>query len=164
MDDATRTCERLRPRLKGIAHRMLDSEAEAELVMQDAHLRWHEVASAEQDRVEAWLVATVTQLCLRRSPGPVENGRDTSRSRSPQPPVMDSPPATPEEKLERADDLAVSFLASLEHLPSETRTAYMLREMFAVEYDVLAQIVGKSEAECMQMVQNARAWLRGTRR
>lgn len=77
--------------------------------------------------------------------------------------VGESEPVTPEQMQERADDLSVSFLTLIAQLPPETRTAFVLREMFRVEYDVLAQVIGKSDAECAQMVRRARAWLRARR-
>ena len=64
---------------------------------------------------------------------------------------------------ELADDLIVSFLTSMERLPPEIRTAFLLSEMFDVYPDVLAPLLGKSEAECRQAVQVARAWLRQER-
>jgi len=55
MDDATRTFERLRPRLLSIAYRMLGSTTEAEVVVQDAYLRWREAAPATLDKAETSL-------------------------------------------------------------------------------------------------------------
>jgi len=66
MDDSTRTFDRLRPRLQGIAYRMLGSRADAEEVVQDAWLRWHEAAAAELDSAEAWLVTVTTRLSIDR--------------------------------------------------------------------------------------------------
>src|SRR5688572_15529370 len=66
MDDATRTFESLRPRLQGIAYRMLGSVAEAEEVVQDAWLRWNEAAHAALDNAEAWLVTVATRLSIDR--------------------------------------------------------------------------------------------------
>lgn len=66
MDDSTRTFNRLRPRLQGIAYRMLSSKAEAEEVVQDAWLRWHEAAHGTLDSAEAWLVTVTTHLAIDR--------------------------------------------------------------------------------------------------
>jgi DNA-directed RNA polymerase specialized sigma24 family protein len=165
MGDATRTFERLRPRLKGIACRILDSESEVELVLRDAYLRWHEVGLAEQGRAEAWLISTVARLCLDRFGGLTEGASDSTESESglTERSIGEPEPVTPEQMQERADDLSVSFLTLIAQLAPETRTAFVLREMFRVKYDVLAQIVGKSDAECAQMVRHARAWLRARR-
>ena len=62
MSDATATFNPLRPRLQGIAYRMLGSSAEAEEVVQDACLRWHEAAQERLESTEAWLVAVTARL------------------------------------------------------------------------------------------------------
>lgn len=56
--------ERHRPRLFGIAYRMLGSRTDVEDVLQDAYLRWHRGAPAELRSPEAWLVTMVTRLCI----------------------------------------------------------------------------------------------------
>src|SRR5579863_5449831 len=66
MQDRSGEFERHRPRLFGIAYRMLGSRADAEDVLQDAYLRWHRGASQELRSPEAWLVTTVTRLCIDR--------------------------------------------------------------------------------------------------
>ena len=66
MDDATRTFHRHRPRLQGIAYRMLGSVAEAEDVVQDAWLRWNEAAHDALDSAEAWLVTVTTRIAIDR--------------------------------------------------------------------------------------------------
>jgi RNA polymerase sigma-70 factor (ECF subfamily) len=58
------TFNRLRPRLHGMAYRMLGSSAEAEDVVQDAWLRWHESRHGEIDNAEAWLVTVTTRLAI----------------------------------------------------------------------------------------------------
>ena len=62
--DAAAAFAPLRPRLVRIAYRMLGSVAEAEDVVQDAYLRWHQAARGEVRDAEAFLVRTVTRLCL----------------------------------------------------------------------------------------------------
>ena len=66
MNDPTDTFHRLRPRLQGIAYRMLGSSAEAEDVVQDAWLRWHESPHDQLDSSEAWLVTITTRLAIDR--------------------------------------------------------------------------------------------------
>ena len=66
MDDLTRTFDRLRPRLHGIAYRMLGSTAEAEEVVQDAWLRWHAADQAGIASAEAWLVTIATRIAIDR--------------------------------------------------------------------------------------------------
>jgi RNA polymerase sigma-70 factor, ECF subfamily len=162
MDDATRTYGRLRPRLLGIACRLLGSTAEAEAVVEDAYSCWQEVGSAQPDEMEACFVTVIAHLCLDRLRERNLEGKKLGESRLPEPMAIDAP-VTPEQMQDRADDVSVALLASLERLPPEARTAFLLREMFAVDYPELAQTVGKSEAECLELVRRTKAQLRDER-
>ena len=162
MDDTTRTFDRLRPRLQGIAYRMLGSRAEAEEVVQDAWLRWHESAPAELDSSEAWLVTVTTRLAIDRLRAAKVQREHYIGTWLPEP-LLGEGPATPEQLLERADDVSVAFLVLLERLAPEARAAFLLREVFDADYAELASTIGKSEAACRQMVSRAKAQLRDER-
>ncbi len=159
MDDATRTFDHHRPRLKGIAYRMLGSVAEAEDVVQDAWLRWHEAAHATLDSAEAWLVTVTTRLALDRLRSAQRQREHYVGTWLPEPMVHGDVggPATPEAIVERADTLSVAFLAVLERLAPDARAAFLLREVFDVDYAEVAATLGKSEAACRQLVHRARA-------
>jgi RNA polymerase sigma-70 factor (ECF subfamily) len=64
---------------------------------------------------------------------------------------------------ERADDVSVALLTLLERLPPEARTAFLLGELFDVDYDEVAQTIGRSEVECRQLAHRAKAQLRDRR-
>ncbi|WP_246797997.1 RNA polymerase sigma-70 factor [Burkholderia perseverans] len=158
MDDAS-VFDRLRPRLQGIAYRMLGSVAEAEDVVQDAWLRWHSAARDTIENAEAWLVAVATRISIDRL-----RAAKIQRERYigiwlPEPHLAEAP-ATPEQVKERADDISVAFLMLLERLSPEARAAFLLREVFDADYDEVAKVMGKSEAACRQMVSRAKAQLR----
>jgi RNA polymerase sigma-70 factor (TIGR02957 family) len=162
MNDAIDAFERLRPRLHGIAYRMLSSSAEAEEVVQDAWLRWHEADPERLDNTEAWLVSVTTRLAidsLRKAKVQREHYVGTWL---PEPLLFESP-VSPEQVLERADDLSVAFLALLERLAPEARAAYLLREVFDADYGEVAEALGKTEAACRQLVHRAKAQLRDER-
>jgi len=162
MDAATQTFDRLRPRLMGIAYRMLGSVAEAEEVVQDAWLRWHEAAHDALQSAEAWLVSVVTRLSIDRLRAAKVRREHYVGTWLPEPLLTDSP-ASPEQLLERADNLSVAFLALMERLTPEARAAFLLREVFEAEYDEVARVLGKSEAACRQLVHRARTQLRDER-
>ncbi len=162
MDPFIHTFERLRPRLLGIAYRMLGSRAEAEEVVQDAWLRWHEAADTALDSAEAWLVTVTTRLAIDRLRTAKVQREHYVGTWLPEPVLTDSP-ATPEQLLERADDLSVAFLTVLERLAPEARAAFLMREVFDADYDELARMLGKSEAACRQLVHRAKTQLRDTR-
>ncbi|MBS0452965.1 MAG: RNA polymerase sigma-70 factor [Proteobacteria bacterium] len=162
MDAATQTFDSLRPRLMGIAYRMLGSVAEAEEVVQDAWLRWHEAAKDAVQSAEAWLVSVVTRLSIDRLRAAKVRREHYVGTWLPEPLVSDAP-ASPEQLLERADNLSVAFLALMERLTPEARAAFLLREVFDAEYDEVARVLGKSEAACRQLVHRAKAQLRDER-
>lgn len=162
MDTATDTFNRLRPRLHGIAYRMLGSAADAEDVVQDAWMRWHEAEQARLDSAEAWLVAITTRLAidrLRRAKTQREHYVGTWLPE----PVLADPRPTPEQMLERADDISVAFLAVLERLTPEARAAFLLREVFDAEYGEVAAALGKTESACRQLVRRAKLQLQDAR-
>jgi RNA polymerase sigma-70 factor (TIGR02957 family) len=162
MNDATNTFSRLRPRLQGIAYRMLGSSAEAEEVVQDAWLRWHETDRDRVDNTEAWLVSVTTRLAIDRLRSAKVQREHYVGTWLPEPLLSDSPDS-PEQVLERADDVSVAFLALLERLAPEARAAYLLREVFDADYGEVAEALGKTEPACRQLVHRAKAQLQDGR-
>ena len=162
MDDATLAFDSHRRRLQGIAYRMLGSVAEAEEVVQDAWLRWHEADKASLGSAEAWLVTVVTRLSIDRLRAAKVQREHYIGAWMPEPTLTESPDA-PEESLERADDISVAFLAVLERLAPEARAAFLMREVFDADYDEVALTLGKSEAACRQLVHRAKAQVQEAR-
>ena len=154
--------DRLRPRLQGIAYRMLGSMAEAEEVVQDTWLRWHEAGPDPGDDPTGWLVTVATRLSINRLRAAKVQREHYPGIWLPEPLLTDAP-ASPEQLLERADDVSVAFLMLLEKLTPEARAAFLLREVFDVDYDELARTIGKTETACRQLVSRARAQLREAR-
>lgn len=160
MDEATHVFEASRRKLHGIAYRMLGSVHDAEEVVQDAWLRWRDVADPRTlDSPEAWLVTTTSRLALDRLRAAKVRREHYPGLWLPEPLPGDSPPS-PEDLVERADDISVAFLALLEQLAPDARAAFLLREVFDIDYADVAEVVGKSEAACRQLVHRAKAQLR----
>ena len=162
MDDATHTFQSQRRRLQGIAYRMLGSIAEAEEVVQDAWLRWHDADQSAIANAEAWLVTTTTRMAIDRLRSAKVQREHYVGFWLPEP-RLDQTPPSPEQVLERAEDLSVAFLTLLERLTPEARAAFLMREVFDADYDEVARTIGKSEAACRQLVSRAKAQLRETR-
>ncbi len=158
----TQTFTRLRSRLHGIAYRMLGSSAEAEEVVQDAWLRWHESRHDQIDSPEAWLVTITTRLAIDRLRSAKVQREHYIGTWLPEP-LMSESPVSPEQLLERADDVSVAFLTLLERLAPEARAAFLLREVFDADYGEVAQALGKTESACRQIVHRARAQLKDER-
>lgn len=162
MNDTTDSFNRLRPRLQGIAYRMLGSSAEAEDVVQDAWLRWHEADRQRVDNAEAWLVAVTTRIAIDRLRSAKVQRQHYVGTWLPEPLLSDSP-VSPEQLLERVDDVSVAFMTLLERLAPEARAAYLLREVFDADYGEVAEALGKTEPACRQLVHRAKAQLRDER-
>lgn len=161
-DDRAATFEPHRPRLHGIAYRMLGSRADAEDIVQDAYLRWHRTEPKDVRSPEAWLVTTVTRLCIDKLRS-AQTGRETYVGPwLPEPLVGDA--ALPADvPTERASTLSLAFLAVLERLAPEERAAFLLHDVFDTDYAEIAEILGKSEVACRQMVSRARKRVRADR-
>jgi RNA polymerase sigma-70 factor (ECF subfamily) len=162
-DSAADAFEPNRRRLFGIAYRMLGSPAEAEDVVQEAYVRWHQSDRTAIRNPEAWLVTTATRLAIDRL-----RALKTERGAYigpwlPEPMVHDAPPP-PDRCLELASDLSIAFLLLLERLGPEERAAFLLHEVFDVDYAEIATILGKNEDACRQTVHRARTRVRSDRK
>lgn len=154
--------EQHRPRLFGIAYRMLGSRADAEDVLQEAYLRWHRASVEEIRSPEAWLVTATTRLCIDRLRLAREAREVYVGPWLPEPILSDaSPPA--DEPLDVASSLSIAFLVVLERLAPEERAAFLLHEVFDSDYKEIAQVLGKSETACRQIVSRARKRVRENR-
>lgn len=166
-EDPTHSFDRLRPRLQGIAYRMLGSVAEAEEVVQDAWLRWHEAQADPPDNGEAWLVTVTTRIAIDRLRAAKLQREHYAGIWLPEPLLTDSlfteSTASPEALLERADDVSVAFLMLLERLSPEARAAFLLHEVLDVDYPEVARMIGKAEPACRQLVSRAKKQLADAR-
>lgn len=154
--------EAQRPRLFGVAYRMLGARADAEDVLQDAWLRWHDADRPAIESPEAWLVTVVTRLCLDRLRAAKQDRERYVGPWLPEPIQTDALPS-PELRLELQNEVSVAFLALLERLGPEKRAAFLLREVFDYDYPEIAQMLGKAEPALRQMVHRAREEVRAGR-
>ena len=158
MESATDLFTSHRPRLLGAAYRMLGSMAEAEDVVQDVWLRWHDADRDAIDNPEAWLVATTTRRAIDRLRSAHHQREQYVGIWLPEPVLTDGP-ATPEQVSEISSDLSIAFLTVLERLAPDARAAFLLHEVFDADYAEIAKTLGKSEAACRQIVHRARQQL-----
>jgi RNA polymerase sigma-70 factor, ECF subfamily len=162
MNRTAEVFESHRPRLFGLAYRMLGSRADAQDLVQDAYLRWHQSATDDIQSPAAFLVTVTTRLCLDRLR---ELKQERERYVGPwlPEPIVDEHIPSPEAQRELADEVSVAFLVVLERLGPEERAAFLLHEVFDYDYPEVAQILGKSEPTCRQMIHRARARVRESR-
>lgn len=148
-------------RLWSIAYRMLGSRADADDAVQDTYLRWHGARAEEIRTPQAWLVTTITRLCIDRLKRLRTEREHYTGPWLPEPLVEESPAA--DHAAELASELSVALLAVLERLAPEERAAFLLHEMFDSGYGDIAQILGKSEVATRQIVSRATKRVRAER-
>ena len=151
--------EELRRRLFGIAYRMIGTTADAEDIVQEAYLRWHQADADEIRSAEAWLVSVVTRLSIDKLRRASVERESYIGPWLPEPLLVSSAP-TPEEALETASDLSMAFMVLLERLAPVERAAFLLHDVFDCAYPMIANILRKSEAACRQVVHRARERVR----
>jgi len=153
--------EALRGRLFGLAYRMLGSRADAEDIVQEAYVRWHEMANRSVENPEAWLVTATTRLAIDRLRRLKTEREAYFGQWLPEPIVAHEPP---DHNLDLAADLSIAFLTILERLAPDERAAFLLHDVFDVGYGQIASVLDKTEAACRQVVHRARERVRGDRR
>ena len=161
MDSQTELFQQHRPRLFGLAYRMLGTPADAEDVLHDAWLRWHAQDSNALDDAEAWLVTVTTRLALDRL-----RRAKTERAHYPGPWLPEPLTAQseqPDAQVEQAESLTMSFLLLLERLNAQERAAFLLREVFDYSHAEAAAMLGIGEDACRQRVHRAKTKLRDGR-
>ncbi len=154
MEAAAQTFEQERPRLMGLAYRMLGRWSEAQDVVQDAALRW--LAQTRQDirNHKGFLTTLVTRLAIDRL------RREKARRETYPGPWLPEPVVTPlegaDDQSALAQDLSVAMLLLFERLAPEERAAFILREALGAPYAEIAQTLEKSEGAVRQIVSRAR--------
>jgi len=161
LDDAVRTFADVRPRLFGIAYRMLGSATEAEDLVQDVWVRWQTAPREEVDNPAAYLATATTRLAI--------NALQSARARretyvGPWLPEPVDTSADPYLGAERGEALEFAVLTLLERLTANERAAYVLREAFDYPYAQIADVLALKEPAVRQLVSRARRRLAGERR
>ncbi len=151
--------EQRRPRLFGLAYRMLGSAADAEDVVQDVFLRWHGTEPGSVKEPSAWLAKVTTNLCLNRL-GSAPSRRERYVGPWLPEPVLTSDSALgPMETAEQRDSVSLAFLVLAERLTPAERAVFVLREAFGYSHREVAELVDLSESNCRQLHSRARSRL-----
>jgi RNA polymerase sigma factor (sigma-70 family) len=153
-EDLAERFEPNRPRLRAMAYRMLGSGTEAEDAVQEAWLRLSRADADRVDNLPAWLTTVVGRICLdmlRSRTSRREEPLDLS-------PVGDPPAcdADPEQEAMLADSIGTALLVVLDTLTPTERLAFVLHDMFAVSFEEIAVVVGRSPAAARQLASRAR--------
>ena len=155
------TFEALRPRLFGIAHRIVGGAAEAEDVVQDAWIRWHGTDRRGVRNAAALLSTATARLAI--------NVAQSARARHEAP--SGAWPAEPIDRtadptvgVERDEAVALAVRTLMEKLSATERAVFVLREAFDYPYREIAELLELSEANARQLLIRARARVSGERR
>ena len=151
--------KRYRARLFGIAYRTLGTHAEAEDILQEAYIKWHQADADGIETPEAWLVTVTTRLSIDRL-RKAANERETYIGPWLPEPLVVSDALSPEEELELASNLSLAFMVLLERLSPVERAAFLLHDIFELGYTEIARIVGKTETASRQLIHRARERVR----
>jgi RNA polymerase sigma-70 factor, ECF subfamily len=136
-----------------VAYEMLGSAADAEDVVQETWLRWADVDHAEVRDPRAYLVRIVTRQALNRLRSLARRREDYVGEWLPEP-LLTSPDVAAD--VELAESVSIAMLTVLETLGPAERAVFVLREVFDVPYDEIAEAVGKSPAAVRQIAHRAR--------
>ena len=150
-----------RPHLRGVAYRMLGSVSEADDAVQDAWVRLSRTDTSEVDNLRAWLTTVVGRVCLN-----MLRSRKTRRESSletylPDPIVSPQAGIDPEQEALLGDSVGLAMLVVLESLTPAERVAFVLHDVFAVPFDAIAPVVGRTPAATRQLASRARRRVQG---
>jgi RNA polymerase sigma-70 factor (ECF subfamily) len=159
-DDGLTAFLRARPRLFGVAYRMLGRVAEAEDVVQDVWVRWQTTDRSQVRNPLAFLVAATTRLAINVLHSARARRETGGRPCLPEPVDHTDPGMS----AERGETLNFAVLLLLEKLFPTERAAYVLREAFNYSYREIADILRVEEANARQLVTRAREHVSGGRR
>jgi RNA polymerase sigma-70 factor (ECF subfamily) len=146
----------LRPRLVRLAYRMLGSVADAEDIVQDSWLRWLATDRASVREPAAFLRTVVTRLCLNELKSARRRRESYVGSWLPEP-IFD-----PEDG-DAADDITMPLMLALERLSPLERAAFLLHDVFGMNFDEISSAIGREAAACRKLASRARAHVTETR-
>jgi RNA polymerase sigma factor (sigma-70 family) len=162
-DVLARQFEQHRRRLRAVAYRMLGSLTDADDAVQET---WIRLSRSDSDAVEnlvAWLTTVVARVSLNMLRARNTHPEVPLGVRMPEP-IVDAPDGTdPEHEALLADSVGLALLVVLETLQPAERLAFVLHDMFAVPFDDIAPIVGRSPAATRQLASRARRRVQGER-
>jgi RNA polymerase sigma factor (sigma-70 family) len=153
--------EQQRPQLRRIAYRMLGSLSESEDAVQEAWLRLSRTDDAAVENLAAWLTTVVGRVCLDMLRARRARREDYVGSWLPEPLVTVDASPGPEQEALLADSVGLALLVVLETLTPSERLAFVLHDMFAVPFDEIADIVGRSPDAARQLASRARRRVQG---
>jgi RNA polymerase sigma-70 factor (ECF subfamily) len=164
MDEQDWLAERFeenRTHLRAVAYRMLGSLTEADDAVQEAWLRLSRAESRDVDNLGGWLTTVVARVSLDMLRSRKSRREEPLEPHVPDPIVSEAAGIDPEHEALLADSVGPALLVILETLAPAERLAFVLHDMFAVPFDEIAPIVGRSPAATRQLASRARRRVKG---
>ena len=163
MDDQRWLAERFeadRAHLRAVAFRMLGSLSEADDAVQEAWLRLHRAGTAGVDNLSAWLTTVVARICLDMLRSRRSRREEPLDEHPREPAARPDGDGDPEHQALLADSVGLAVLVVLDSLTPAERIAFVLHDMFAVPFDQIAPIVGRSPDAAKMLASRARRRVR----
>jgi RNA polymerase sigma factor (sigma-70 family) len=157
----TERFEENRPRLRGVAYRMLGSLSEAEDAVQEAWLRLERTDTATVENLGGWLTTVVSRVCLDVLRSRKSRREEPIGAQVTEPSVVRGEGADPEGEAVLADSVGVALLVVLDTLTPAERLAFVLHDLFAIPFEEIGPIVGRSPEAARQLASRARRRVRG---
>jgi RNA polymerase sigma factor (sigma-70 family) len=164
MDERDWLAERFeehRTRLRAVAYRMLGSLSEADDAVQEAWLRLSRSDTSDVENLGAWLTTVVGRVSLNMLRSRRVRREEPLGVHLPEPIVDRADGTDPEHEALLADSVGLALLVVLETLGPAERLAFVLHDMFAVPFDEIAAIVGRSPEATRQLASRARRRVQG---
>ena len=150
-----------RTHLRAVAYRMLGSLSEADDAVQEAWLRLSRSDTSGVENLGGWLTTVVARVCLDMLRSRKSRREEPLGAHVPEPIVSREDGIDPEHEALLADSVGLALLVVLETLAPAERLAFVLHDMFAVPFDEIAPIVGRSPAAARQLASRARRRVQG---
>jgi RNA polymerase sigma-70 factor (ECF subfamily) len=149
-----------RAHLRAVAYRMLGSPAEADDAVQEAWLRLSRVDAGDIDNLGGWLTTVVARVCLDMLRSRTSRREEPMGERVPEP-AADRDGADPEQQAVLAEGIGLALLVVLDTLAPAERVAFVLHDLFAVPFDQIAPVVGRSPSAAKMLASRARRRVQG---
>ena len=165
MDEQERLAEKFeanRMHLRSVAYRMLGSLNEADDAVQEAWLRLSRGDTSGVENLKAWLTTVVARVCLDMLRSRKSRREESLDSQIAEPVAQRKHGADPEHEALMADSVGLALLVVLDTLTPAERLAFVLHDMFAVPFEEIAAIVGRTPTAARQLASRARRRVQGT--
>ncbi|HEX5347976.1 MAG TPA: sigma-70 family RNA polymerase sigma factor [Pseudonocardiaceae bacterium] len=151
-----------RTHLRAVAYRMLGSLTEADDAVQESWLRLSRSGTSDVENLGGWLTTVVARVCLDMLRSRTSRREEPFGVQAPEPIASREEAIDPEREALLADSVGPALLVVLETLTPAERLAFVLHDMFAVPFDEIAPIVGRSPAAARQLASRARRRVQGS--